>query len=170
VLIILPSQELAHENPISKGNITIELRKLCGKHHIVPKSYKLEGVVKEGELPQHRQPTGMIEIWKGRYNDEAVALKVLRVPPGDPQIRGIKSVSTLFGPSRVGLFDYVLIDGVAVLQGSGIDDAAQARKYSPFLRGIDDCIRLLPGISLVQEREYHGLSEGGAERQSVRSG
>jgi hypothetical protein len=34
------------------------------------------------------------EIWKGRYNDELVALKVLRVPRDDPQVGGIKSVST----------------------------------------------------------------------------
>ena len=132
--------------------------------------YKLEGVVKEGEHPQHRHSTGVIEIWKGRYNGKVVALKVLRVPPGDPQIRGIKSVSMSHGPSQVGLFDFVLTDGVAVLQGSGVDDTAQARKYSPFLRGIDDRVRLLPGIPLVQEREYHGLSEGEPRHRSVRSG
>jgi len=143
---------------------------LCGKHHTVPKSYKLEGVIKEGEFPQHRHPTGVIEIWKGRYNGEVVALKVLRVPSGDPQIRGIKSVSISRGPSRFEPFASVLTDCVAILQGSCVDDAAQARKYSPFLRGIGDCVRLLPGISLVQEREYHGLFEGETRHQSVRSG
>lgn len=33
------------------------------------------------------------EIWKGKYNDEVVALKVLRVPRDSPQVRRTKSVS-----------------------------------------------------------------------------
>jgi len=109
------------------------------------------------------------EIWKGRYNGDVVALKVLRVPRDDPQMQGIKSVSTSRGLLVTGLV-VVLTDEAAVLQGGGANDAAQARKYSPFLRGIHDGLRLLPGIPLVRERKYHGLFEGETIYQSVRLG
>jgi len=107
---------------MSRGKATIELRKLCGHHSIIPTSYKLEGVVKQGELPQYRHPTGVTEVWKGRYNGGVVALKVLRVPLDDPLMRGIKSVSTSPDPLLV----VILTDDVAVLQGGSGDDAAQA--------------------------------------------
>jgi len=60
--------------------------------------YKLEGVVKEGDIPKYRHPTGATEIWKGKYKGDVVALKVLRVPKDDPQMQGIKSVSMSRGP------------------------------------------------------------------------
>ena len=47
--------------------------------------------MKEGNHPQH--VTLETEIWKGRYNNEVVALKILRVPRDDPQIQKVKSVS-----------------------------------------------------------------------------
>ena len=81
-----------HGRVTSKGKSIIELRRLCGKHLTVPGSYRLEGVVKEGDRAQHISQ--IIDIWKGRYNDEVVALKVLRVPREDPQVGKIKSVST----------------------------------------------------------------------------
>ena len=65
----------------SKWSTIIQLRSLCGRHLTVPTSYKLEDVVKEGDRPQCISQ--VTEIWKGRYNDEAVALKVLRVPRDD---------------------------------------------------------------------------------------
>ena len=64
---------------------------LCGRHCIVPTSYKLKGVVKEGDRAQ--RISQVTEIWKGRYNDEVVALKVLRVPRDDPHVQRTKSVS-----------------------------------------------------------------------------
>ena len=143
---------------MSRGNATIELRKLCGNHRTVPTSYKLEGVVKEGEIPKHQRRSGVTEIWKGLHNGDVVALKVLRVSRDDPQMQRIKSVSTLRGPLRARSF-VVLMDGVAILQGGGADDAAQARKYPSFLRGLHDGRRPLPGVSLVRQRKYHGLSE-----------
>lgn len=91
VLIIFPSQELAREISGSKGQMIIELRKLCGKHRLVPTSYKLEGVEREGERAQRNSK--VTEIWKGKCNGEVVALKVLRVPRDDPQVQRTKTVS-----------------------------------------------------------------------------
>ena len=59
---------------------------------MVPGLYKLEDVMKEGDHP-HRTSKAA-EIWKGRYNDRAVALKILIVPRDDPRARKTKSVST----------------------------------------------------------------------------
>ena len=59
---------------------------------MVPRSYRLEDVVKEGGRAQ--RISQVTEILKGRYNDEVVALKVVRVPRYDPQVGGMKSVST----------------------------------------------------------------------------
>ena len=55
--------------------------------------YKLEGVVKEGELAQHISPVA--EIWKGRYNAEEVALKVLMVYRGDNDVQKMRSASSI---------------------------------------------------------------------------
>ena len=81
-----------HGRVTSKGKSIIELRRLCGHYLMVPGSYKLKDMVKE-EGPAQRI-SQVTEIWKGRYNDKVVALKVLRVPRDDPQVGGIKSVST----------------------------------------------------------------------------
>ena len=47
--------------------------------------------MKEGNHAQHI--TVVTEIWKGRYNNEVVALKILRMARDDPQIQRTKSVS-----------------------------------------------------------------------------
>jgi len=143
--------------PWSKGQGTIELRKLCGYYCTVPISYQLEGVTKEGSHPQHI--SRVADIWKGRYNGQVVALKVLRGSRGGYHMQTTRNVSVSHEPLVV-----VLIDGIEVLQGSGVDEATQAWQYSPFLRGIDDHLRLLPGVSLVRKWEHHGLPEEEARR------
>ncbi|KAF9648576.1 kinase-like protein [Thelephora ganbajun] len=82
------AEELADGNPWSKAESIIKLRRLCGRLRTVPTSYELGGIVKGGDYPQH--DSQVVEIWKGRYNDEAVALKILRVPQGSPYIQKIK--------------------------------------------------------------------------------
>ena len=47
--------------------------------------------MKEGSRAQ--RISQVTEIWKGRYNDEVVALKILRVPRDDPHVHETKSVS-----------------------------------------------------------------------------
>ena len=69
---------------------------MCGSYRTLPTLYKLEDVVKEGDRPQRISNTA--EIWKGRYKDEAVMLKILRVSRQDPHILGLKSVSMLHAP------------------------------------------------------------------------
>ena len=96
--LIVPSFQVlaarAREGLIPKGDDVIELRKLCGKHRIIPTTYILEGVDREGRLPQcHSQVT---EIWKGVWNDKPVALKVLRLPRDDHNLQRTKSVSTSY--------------------------------------------------------------------------
>ena len=77
-----PFQEVARGNAKPKGKTVIELRRLYGHYRTVPNPYRLEGVVKEGDSAQ--QISQVTEIWECRYNGEVVALKVLRVPRGDP--------------------------------------------------------------------------------------
>ena len=96
VLIIYLFKDLARGNLRSKGKAIVELRRLCGHHRIVPALYKLEGVTKEGDCAQ--RISQVTEIWKGRYNDEVVALKVLRVPRDDPHVQRTKSVSMSHDP------------------------------------------------------------------------
>jgi len=103
--------------------------------------------VKEGEVPKRQKIE--TEIWKGGYNGGLVALKVLRVLPEDHRMWGIKSVSMSRGSPRAGLLAVALTDGVEVLQGSGVDEAARTPQHSPLLRGIDDRLRPLPSLSLV---------------------
>ena len=62
---------------------------------MLPTSYNLEGVVREGD--RSKRISQVIEIWKGRYKDEVVALKVLKVPRQDPQILAFEGVSMPHG-------------------------------------------------------------------------
>ena len=133
---------------------------MCGHHHTVPRLYKLEGVIKEGDHPQRISKA--VEIWKGRYNDKVVALKVLSVPRDDPHVQRTKGVSTLH-ITRGGQLVAILTDEVAILRGSGVDEAARAQKHPPFLWDLDDRCRLLPSVSLVRKRKYHGLPEEAAK-------
>ena len=69
----------------------IELQMWCETYRTVPASYKLEGVVREGDHSQRiSQET---EIWKGRYRDEVVALRVPRVSRQGFDVLKLKSVS-----------------------------------------------------------------------------
>jgi len=79
--------------------------------------------MKEGDCAQ--RISQVTEVWKGRYKDEVVALKVLRVPRDDPQVQRTKSVSMSGKPSEGGLLTIVLTDDIAVLQGSSIDETGQ---------------------------------------------
>jgi len=70
---------------------TAKLRRLCDRHRTIPTSYRVEGVVREGG---YSQPISqVIEIWKGRYRGEVVALKVLKVSRQDPHVLAFTSVS-----------------------------------------------------------------------------
>ncbi|KAF9650321.1 kinase-like protein [Thelephora ganbajun] len=84
------AEGLANGTSKSKGKTTIELRRLCGRHCTVPTSYKLADVVKEGDCAQRN--SRVAEIWKGRYRDAVVALKVLRVSQDDPHMQRTKSL------------------------------------------------------------------------------
>ena len=88
---MLMFQELARGTSKSKGQSMVQLRKLCGKHRTIPRSYHLEGVEKGGDHAQHISRT--TEIWKGMYKGDVVALKVLRVSREDPYTQRVKSVS-----------------------------------------------------------------------------
>ena len=59
------------------------------------------------------------------------------------------------------------MDDIATLRGSSTHETARTQQYSPFLRGVNDRRRLLPGISLVQKRKYHGLPEETPRCQSI---
>lgn len=165
---IHPFQELERENVKLKGKTVIELRRLCGHHRTVPNSYKLEGVVKEGTCAQ--RISQVTEIWKGRYNGEVVALKVLRVPRDDPHVQRTKSVSTSRRSGGLPSLSRYLTHSAAFLQGSGVDEADQPRQHTPFPRSIDDFLRLLHGVSLVRKWQHHGVSEEEARYQSIRLG
>jgi len=80
------------------GKYIIKLRRLCGHHRTIPTPYTLEDVTKEGDHPQY--VSNVAEIWKGRYKDKVVALKILKVSHQDPQILGFKRVSTPDDPPR----------------------------------------------------------------------
>jgi len=70
----------------------VELWTWCCRYDTIPTSHKLKGVVREGEYSQ--RISQVVEIWKGRYKDKVVALKVLRGPKDDDGGRETKSVST----------------------------------------------------------------------------
>ena len=56
--------------------------------------------MREGEHSQHVSQA--VEIWKGRYKDKVVALKVLMGTRGDDHIRETESVSIPSNPQSGG--------------------------------------------------------------------
>jgi len=66
--------ELTHERVTSELELVIELRRFCGNRRAVPPSYTLNDVVKEEDKARHISEE--TEIWKGRYGNKVVALKV----------------------------------------------------------------------------------------------
>jgi len=60
----------------------------------------------------------VIEIWKGRYGDEAVALKVFKVSRQDPHMCEFTQVRASRGSLRELLLIVVLTDGTAALHGN----------------------------------------------------
>jgi len=81
---------------ISGEKIWTDLSRLCKRRGIIPTPYNLEGVVREGNHSQ-RICQG-VEIWKGRYRDEAVALKVMKVSRQDPHVLAFRGVSMPHNP------------------------------------------------------------------------
>lgn len=150
------------------GKDIIELRKLCDRHRTVPTAYKLEGVEKEGDCAYSR--SDVTEIWKGRYRGEFVALKILRVSQDNPEIPRAKSVRIFVRSSSEGWFVLNLTGTTAVLQGSCVDEAGQPLQHTSILWGINDSLRLLPGVSLVQKWKHYGVFEGESTSQSIQFG
>ena len=91
-----PPQELACRIPGPGGKKEIELLRLCGYYCTVPAPYQLKSVAKEGDHPQ--SSSKQTEVWKGWYNGEVVAIKILRGPEGDAHVRNTKRVSTICDP------------------------------------------------------------------------
>ena len=90
----------------------------------VPALY-LEGVIREGTHSQ--RISDVIEIWKGRYKDKVVMLRVLELSRQYPYTLEFKMVSIRRNPPWSGLFVVVLTGDTAILRGSGDNDTVQAR-------------------------------------------
>ena len=69
--------------------------------------------MKEGNYP--KSTSQLTEIWKGRYDGEVVALKVLRGPGGDHCTWEAYEVSILCDSQSGELLVVVLTDEIAVL-------------------------------------------------------
>lgn len=98
LLVIFPSSSNVLSQNLTRNNLrpgvarTAHLRDLCGLYGTVPTSYKLEGIVKEGNTPQCTSE--VTEVWKGRYNGKLVAIKVIVAPQDDHRRQSLKSVSS----------------------------------------------------------------------------
>ena len=86
-------QKLANSKEGPKGKRYNELLELCTRWNAVPALYELEGVVRQGD--QAKRVSQMTEIWKGTYDGEVVALKVLRLSRDDPDIQVAQKVKAL---------------------------------------------------------------------------
>ena len=84
-------KELAKENQGPRGKRYNELLKFCTRWHTVPVSYELDDVVTKGAHAQ--QVSRVTEIWEGVHDGHVVALKVLRLPQDDPDIKTAQEVS-----------------------------------------------------------------------------
>ena len=72
-----------------------------------------------------RRISRAIEIWKGRYKDKTVALKVFKVSRQDPHILAFTSVSMPCDPQGGELFVVGLTDVIAALPGTSVHETTQ---------------------------------------------
>ena len=85
-----------------KGQLCDELLGLCRSWRVVPASYELRGVMRQGGRAQHVSLA--TEVWKGIYGGEEVALKVIelsggmRWPRNNSLIMAAQKVSMLYNP------------------------------------------------------------------------
>ena len=71
------------------------LRRLSGRFRRLPRSYLIEeGLSKEGDIPFSTR--GFTTLWKGRWDDNRVAIKMLRLGPDDDKEK-ITAVSRKMG-------------------------------------------------------------------------
>lgn len=73
-----------------------QLCKLCCRYGVAPTSYKLKGVVRDGDHSQRMSQ--VVEIWKGRYKNKVATLKVLVGARYDAHVRETESVSMSSDP------------------------------------------------------------------------
>lgn len=77
-----------------KSKTLSHLRKVCGSYGIVPTSYVLTGVMRDGPVPQ--KASIFAETWKGVYGKRRVAIKILKIPEGHKDHDKIKAVRRVF--------------------------------------------------------------------------
>lgn len=83
---------IAQNKNLWKGCLKF-LCRICGHHNLLPRSYKLTFALQKGDKPVGSG--GFAEIWRGFYNGQRVAVKVLRVYEAD-NIEEIRKVRRAF--------------------------------------------------------------------------
>ena len=73
-----------------KSRALTNLRKVCGRHGVVPASYVLTGVVRDEHVP--RKDTAVTATWRGTYKTEPVAIKIFKIAEGREDHDKIKAV------------------------------------------------------------------------------
>jgi len=81
-----------------KSKTLSHLRKVCGSYGVVPTSYALTGVTRDGTVPQKASIS--TEIWKGTYETKPVAIKILKIPEGRKDYDKIKTVRQVFPDAK----------------------------------------------------------------------
>ncbi|OCH85353.1 kinase-like protein [Obba rivulosa] len=111
------------------------LRKLCGQHRIVPKSFNLlPGTVRRvGTYPE--ASGAFAEVWKGQYDGQPVALKVFRILKGDDKGGIVQDLKTF-------------------CQEAIIWKRLRHRNITPF-HGVDST-SFLPRLAMVCDWMFHG--------------
>ena len=119
----------------------------------MPPSYLIEeGLSTEGEIPFSAR--GFTTLWKGRWSDSRVAIKMLRLGPDDNKER-IATVSRVVSGDRPQVLTTTATWHIEILQGSFVMAPPAPSERTSRLRCLDDHLPTLRSLTMDGERKHY---------------
>ena len=156
-----------------KSKALNHLRRVCGRHGVIPASYVLAGVARDDPIPQK---TGIVtEIWKGVHENKAVAIKIFKVTEGQKDYDKIKTVRQVFStPTHTiccsGRLTSRCSRDSEVLQRGCPLEAIGAQKCPPPFGCFEGYCRTLFNLTVDEERLHYRVRSQQPARQPPRIG
>lgn len=127
------------------------LRRLSGKFRRLPQSYLIEeGLSTEGKIPFSTR--GFTTLWKGRWGDNRVAIKMLRLGPDDDKDK-IATVSRKTG-DRPHKLTFMTTWCAEILQGSAAVAPPASPERTSRLWCLNDHLPILHRLTMDGERKH----------------
>ena len=152
-------QTLDNLSPEIRRRCLHYLSGICGRQNLLPRSLPIPLFCDLTETPQYAGEFG--DVWKGQYNGQEVAAKVLRVQTSDlERIRKVHRLQLM----RIG---ELIVSHTAVLQGGRDTEKPSSSERATINGYYSDWRSARDGIGVDGEWEHQRICEGPSRCQSV---